>query len=253
LPLIVEGYTSDNVIAALGQSNRVCQVNLEVFAGGEMEKVFAAMRVPFPEMTELQLTPCFGMGSDIPIPDSFLGGSAPSLRILSVSGIPFPGLPNLLLSTTHLVRLRLSDIPRSGYISPESVIALISALPSLETLCLKFELPESRSDWQSRSLPTIKRPVLPALNEFRFKGVTEYLEELVNGIDTPQLEKMDITFFNQIDFDCPRLARFINRTPTLRALDEAHVQFGDGTAGVALRNPTYDADFCVLNISILCE
>jgi hypothetical protein len=253
LPLIVEGYTSsgtDNVIAALGQNNRVCQVNLSVFARGEMEKVFAAMRVPFPKMTELQLTPYL---SDIPIPDSFLGGSAPRLRILSVSGIPFPGLPKLLLSTTHLVRLWLSDIPRSGYISPESVIALISALSSLETLCLKFEFPESRSHWQSRSLPTIKRPVLPALNEFRFKGVTEYLEELVNGIDTPQLEKMDITFFNQIDFDCPRLARFINRTPTLRALDEAHVQFGDGTAGVALRNPTYDADFCVLNISILCE
>jgi hypothetical protein len=77
------------------------------------------------------------------------------------------------------------------------VIAVISALSSLETLTLEFKSHQSRPDSQSPSLPPLKRSILPTLNEFCFKGVTEYLEELVNGIDTPQLEKMDITFFSQ--------------------------------------------------------
>ena len=43
-----------------------------------------------------------------------------------------------------------------------------------------------------------------------------------------------ITFFNQIDFDIPRLAQFINCTPALRALDEAHVEFYNDFAHVEL-------------------
>ncbi|KAN0109365.1 hypothetical protein V8E52_009337 [Russula decolorans] len=38
-------------------------------------------------------------------------------------GIPFPGLPKLLLSATHLVQLWLANIPHSGYISPEAMVA----------------------------------------------------------------------------------------------------------------------------------
>ena len=57
LPLIVEGYMAlsgmDNIIAALGQSIRVCQVTLQGLAGWQLEEVFAAMQVPFPELTYL--------------------------------------------------------------------------------------------------------------------------------------------------------------------------------------------------------
>ena len=38
-------------------------------------------------------------------------------------GIPFPGLPKLLLSATHLVQLWLANIPHSGYISPDVMVA----------------------------------------------------------------------------------------------------------------------------------
>jgi hypothetical protein len=120
---------TDNVIAALGQSNRVCQVSLLNIAGWQFEKVLAAMQVPFPELTLMQLESHDGTLSTIP--DSFLGGSAPRLRNFSLSGIQFSGLPNLLLSSTHLVSLSLSFIPHSGYISPEAMVALISALSNL--------------------------------------------------------------------------------------------------------------------------
>ena len=107
-------------------------------------------------------------------------------------------------------------------------------LSSLRSLHLEFQSPESRPDWGSRSLPPPKRCILPALEIFDFIGVTEYLEELLIRIDTPHLDFMHITFFNQIDFDCPRLIQFINCTPALRASDKAHLQFDDSFASVTL-------------------
>ena len=138
----------------------------------------------------------------------------------------FRDCQNFLLSATHLVTLQLSNIPHSGYISPEAIVALLSVLSSLRTLWLEFQSRQSRPDGGSRSLPSPKRSILPALDYFYFKGVTEYLEELVTRIDAPQLDEVYIIFFDQIDFGCPRLAQFIDRTPTLRARDNAHVQFG---------------------------
>ena len=236
-PLIVSSETtsgSENVIAALEQSNRVCQVDLYL-ANWQLEKVLAPMQVSFPELTYLNLR-AYDETSPV-IPDSFLGGSAPRLRFLTLDSIPFPGLPKLLLSATHLVCLNLYGIPHSGYISPEAIVALLSALFSLEKLSLVFRSPQSRPYRETRGLAPQKRSVLPSLHGFDFGGVTEYLEELITRIDTPQLNYMDITFFNQIDFDCPRLAQFINCTPAFGALNEAHVRFMDSSAGVTLQSP----------------
>jgi hypothetical protein len=149
------------------------------------------------------------------------------------------------LSATHLVDLKLSDIPHSGYISPEAIVALISVLSSLETLLVEFESPQSCPDRETRPPPPSKRSVIPALLRFTYKGVVEYLEVLVTGIDTPQLDNMQIAFFNQIDFDTPRLAQFINRTPKLGKRD-ATVQFNDDFAVVALSPGT-------LGITISCR
>ena len=231
LPLIVGGSMfssgTDNIIAALGQANRICQVDLWDLTDRQSERIVATMQVPFPELTGLLLH-SNGEAGEVPvIPDSFLGGSAPRLRSFELDGIPFPGLPNPLSSATHLVDLTLTRIPHSGYISPKAMIALLSVLSSLDSLTLQFESPRSRPDWESPSLPPLRRSILPALTSLDFKGVTEYLEELVIGIDTPQLDFLQIDFFNQIDFDIPRLAQFINCTPTLRPLHTAHVQFND--------------------------
>ena len=254
LPLLVNGSMTlsgtDNVIAALGQSNRVCQVILHL-ASWQLEEVLAPMQVHFPELMDLRL---FSDDETPPvIPDSFLDGSAPRLEFFLLSGIPFPGFPKLLLSANRLVYLELFDMPHSGYISPEVMVALLSALSSLDTFSLEFKSHQSRPDSERRSLPPPKRSILPALDQFRFKGVVEYLEELVTSIDAPQLNLLFITFFNQIDFDCPRVAQFINRTMSIRALDEAHVQFNDDFASVKLRYQTSMSGFYDLLISISCK
>ena len=256
LPLVVGGNMlssgTDNIIVALGQTNRLCEVSLWDIADRKLERVLAAMQVPFPELTYLRLGPgLYSIGEVLVIPDSFLGGSAPRLRSFALYGIPFPGLPKLLSSATHLVYLALSNIPHSGYISPKAMITLLSVLSSLDSLILEFQSPQNRPDSESPSLPPLRRSILPALTSLQYKGVTEYLEELVTGIDTPQLDFLLITFFNQIDFDTPRLAQFINCTPTLRSPDEAaHVQFGDNFAYVEL-----SASFPtpILKIVILCR
>jgi hypothetical protein len=262
LPLIIHGSMAttsgtDNTIAALGKSNRVCDVELYL-TGWQLEEVLAAMQVSFPELTDLRLrshdeTP--SVTHDAAIPDSFLGGSAPRLRNFSLHGVIFPGLPKLFLSATHLVDLHLSDIPHSGYISPEEMVARLSMLSYLEILSLGFRSPQSRPGSDSRNLPRLKRSILPALRRLHFKGVTEYFDELVTHIDTPQLDGLNITFFNQIDFRCTRLAQFIDCTPKFRARDEAHVQFDDSTAGISLRNRTSNHNLRLyeLLINISCR
>jgi hypothetical protein len=174
LPLIVWGNiasssSTDNVIAALGQSNRVSEVSLSNLEGWQMEQVLAAMQAPFPELTDLQLE----SRGETPrsIPDSFLDGSAPRMRSIVFGGIPFPGLPRLHLSATHLVRLCLDDIPHSGYISPEAIVSLLSVLSSLEILALGFQSPQSRPDWESRRPPPPKRSLVPSLYFFISKGL----------------------------------------------------------------------------------
>jgi hypothetical protein len=257
LPLIIQGDMvsssgTDNVIAALGQSNRICQVRLLHLAGSQLEKVLAPMQVPFPELTDLRLR---SYGNPQVIPDSFLGGSAPRLRHFELDSIPFPGLPKLLLSATHLVSLVLFNIPHAGYFSPEAMVAPLSMLSSLRILCLEFLkfLSSRYPDRKGRSLPPPKRSILPALHEFHFTGVTGYLEDLVTFIDAPQLDHMHITFFNSTGFDCLQLAQFINCTPKLRARDEVHVQFGDFTADVTLRYRTSNFDCYDLPIIISCH
>ena len=54
-PLVVNGDMTlasgiDNIIAALGHSNRVCQLTLCYLTYAQMEQVLAAMQVPFPSV-----------------------------------------------------------------------------------------------------------------------------------------------------------------------------------------------------------
>jgi hypothetical protein len=244
LPLIIRGHVAssgmDNIIAALGQSNRACQVTLFGLVERQLEQILAAMQVPFPQLTHLELL----QGETLPvIPESFLDRSAPRLRHFELHGIPFPGLPKLLLSATHLVELWLFDIPHSGYISPEAIVALLSALSRLKSLFLEFESPQSGPDHETP--PSSKRSVIPALNYFRFKGFVEYLEDLVTAIDTPQLQNMGITFFNEVVFNTPRLTQFINRTIKLGKRD-ATVEFYDNVTSVRL-SPA------ILDITVSCR
>src|SRR5713226_475389 len=80
--------------------NRIRQISLvprtlttPQVATSQIEKVWAAMQVPFPELTVLTLDLQHSPSETVTVhPDTFLGGSAPRLRFLTFNGIPFPRL-----------------------------------------------------------------------------------------------------------------------------------------------------------------
>jgi hypothetical protein len=85
----------------------------------------------------------------------------------------------------------------------------------------------------------------------RFKGVSEYLEDLVAHIDAPQLKNLHITLFHDIVFNTPQLIRFLSQTPKLKALDKASITFRYPAVRVNLSSQTYpDRD---LAVEILCK
>jgi hypothetical protein len=259
LPLLIDGSVSetsaDNVLAELEHSDRICQIQIDLdrYTTPEIEKLWAAMQVPFPELADLHLAyEDYEDLSRVPVlPDSFVGGSAPCLRDLFLVSIPFPGIPKLLLSATHLVDLGLLNIPHSGYFSPEAIATCLSALASLKLLRLGFESPESCPDLEGQRpfLPT--RFVLSTLTTFLFKGVHEYLEEFVARIDAPQIHWLSITFFNDIDFDTPELIQFISRTPGLGVYDEARLIFDRRDALVRLRPRPGSSR--MVDVKIICQ
>src|SRR5713226_9652582 len=103
------------------------------------ESVFAVMQRVFSAVTSLHLE---SKDETVPlVPDSFLNGTAPRLRSLSLDGIPYLGLPKLLLSAAHLVNLDLSNIPHSGYIAPVTMVTGLSTLTRLESLSINFQSP----------------------------------------------------------------------------------------------------------------
>ena len=254
LPLIIHGnmYNPlrrvDNVVAALECSDRVCQIELRLLMASDWEMHIAAMQKPFPELTDLDFHWDDKIQATV-VPDSFLGGSAPRLEYLSLRGIPFPGLPKLLLSATHLVTLYLTNIPHSGYFSPDVMVAALFMLTSLERLSLEFQSPESCPDLETRRLPPSTRSALPVLKYFEFKGVSEYLEDLVTDFDPPQLKMLNITFFNDIVFDTPQLIRIFNHIPMSSAPEKAVIILEGGDIHVTFGSRTV----LILKVRILCR
>ena len=82
LPIIISAYSPSpgsgvaNIISALQQHNRVCTININ-HVPNLLLKEFTAVQEPFPALTKLWLW-LYDDNAAV-IPDSFLGGSAPSL------------------------------------------------------------------------------------------------------------------------------------------------------------------------------
>ena len=218
LPVYIHEYghpskeAIDNVVAALKLNHRVSVICLENSSTAVWETFAPLMEHPFPELTHLWIKSYPPIQNVIPC--SFLGGSAPCLQDLSLIDIPFPTLPELLLSATNLVRLQYNSIPRSGYISPQAMVTGLSALTRLQTLWLTFP-PESRSYRAIRIPPPHTRTLLPALTYLCFRGVPEYMEDLVVQIDAPLLDGIEITLFHQEVLEVSQLAKFVCRVESL--------------------------------------
>jgi hypothetical protein len=245
LPIVISGRlgkSNNNIIAALEQHNRVAKIDMYDIPHSLLTRMRAMETSninPFSALTFLWL---HSEEINAPaLPDSFLGGSAPRLQTLYLSGIPFPALPNLLLSAHDLVELHLWRVPLSGYFSPDAMVSGLSALTTLEKLDLDFRSPRPRADREIRLVSRLTPVVLPALTGLYFKGDSEFLEDIVAQIDTPLLTSFRISFFNQLIFDTPLLGHFISRTETFEAPHRARVTFTEGEVEVRLYRRNEDS------------
>ncbi|KAH9163627.1 hypothetical protein EDB89DRAFT_2247503 [Lactarius sanguifluus] len=262
LPVVVDYYNTfhklscsdeDNLLAALEHPNRVCVLNIGVMPT-QLGKLVKALQQPYPTLTYLRLN----LYPRFHAPVGFLSGSASCLQEISLKAVTFPALPTLLLSTSHLVELRLDDIPKAGYISPKAMVVGLAALTNLRSLCIRVD-----SGFRStKSLPgrtsssPVMRTVLPALTSFEFLGVSGYLEDLLARIDFPQIKTIEIHFLHlpvdvTVDFRVAQLFEFINRLedPKLTQFGWLDICFlSDGNIGLQFRHPRYDF---VIQISFL--
>ena len=219
----------DDVVAALKHPDRVHRAIL--IAGYDSSVVgdmLEELQVPFPVLTHLDFIgpePKDEVYDEFFLPDEFLGGSAPRLQHLRLQEISFSALPKLLLSTRDLVFLELQrGDPRAylGYVSPEAMVGGLAGLTKLRTLRITSDFPENPlySDEQIENLK--RRPssipiraLLPALNEFVFRGSSWYSEGLVAQIDAPHVKVINIDYISS-EIEASQLSQFIGRTTTFK-------------------------------------
>ena len=229
---LVPTYDEDDIMAALEHPDRVRYVGISV-TSSLLGKMAAAIREPFLMLTHLWLSLKDG---NVPVlPETFFGGSTPLLRVAHFEGIPFPSFPTFLLSAIDLVELQLLNIPDTGYISPEAMVAGLTALARLKILFIGFQSPTSSPNQRCRPPPT--RVVFPSLFTFTFRGTMKYLENLLIQFDTPLLKNLTIVYFNQLPpFYIPQLSQFISRTDSLdlSRFKHARVEFGESHVFVNL-------------------
>jgi len=235
-----------NIITALNQRNRIRKIDLSSIPNSLLGKI-TEIKGPLPMLTDLKLAS--NHDTELLLPDSFLGGSAPCLRSLHLIGIPFPALPGLLLSTVKLVTLYISSIPHSSHTSPETIVYILSTLIKLRNLSLGFQSSQSPADNAGHLLPPLTRVVLPALTSLHFLDYDEYLEDIVSRIDTPLLENMTIEPFKQRVFDTRQLRDFISHTETFKPLHRADIDMVDSSVSLIVFSRGATADYELIKIT----
>jgi hypothetical protein len=246
------GATFDDFIAALEHHDRIHRIHILGLPSSLFDLVATMVQEPLPVLKSLSL---WSKDRALRVPDTFLNGSAPSMRHLSLMDVSFPSLPKLLLSTSDLTSLQLWKIPNTGYISPEVMAACLSTLTQLETLLIKFESPSPHPKRRSRPPPPLTRTFLSALTRFEFRGVSEWLEVLAARIEVPLLHLVVITFFNQLVFDIPQISRFVGH-PELPKLPGLSLRLRphENTAHILFSWPrAMPFEYCHFSLEILCN
>jgi hypothetical protein len=212
----------DNVLAALEHSEHLYTLYLTLKTS-QLAKLVAVMQEPHSILEYLWLT--FGPNAPV-LPRGFLGGSTPCLQQLEFDSVPFPTLPSLLASAKNLGELRLYNIPKSGYISPEALVTGLAASTCLWLLHIAFRSDISYPN--QNSLPPVTRAVLSALRTIEFQGASDYLEDLVARLDCPTLRWIKISYLHRgASFRAVQFVGFINRleNPQLRQFLRLEVRF----------------------------
>ena len=120
-------------------------------------------------------------------------------------------------------------------------------MAQLQSLSLHFL---STADYFGATPPSGKRVILPALTRLNFRGITEYLDDLVARIDAPRLGDIEVTFFNKFILDLSKLSEFIDRIEMHKSDCRAHILPFERAISISLIQP--GAPTCP-KLQLLCE
>lgn len=220
LPIVVDYRGSDvaetegDIFRAIQQYDRIRHVALKS-PSPTMDKLIVPMNEPFSILESSSYsTTATEESTKLTIPTTFL---PPVLHHLTSHGACLPKEPPVLTSGISLVTLKLTDIQAAEYFTPDDLVTQLQHIRQLEELSIGFSIALPRPGdeaglWPEPSTLT----VLPSLKQLKFRGVGAYLESLLSRIDTPLLERFNVTLFMQLTFELPRLCHFTRTTEGLR-------------------------------------
>jgi hypothetical protein len=130
-----------------------------------------------------------------------------------------------VIYSTNLVHLTLEESPDSGYIPPEAIVTSLAVMANLKSLVIGPAFPPSLFDQEGQSPPPPTCNVLHSLTCFKFKGDSEYLEDLVARIDAHLLDFIQIVLFDRLAVNFPQLTRLMRCATKFQAPNEVCVYF----------------------------
>ena len=254
LPLVVDCTDSfcditvkvEGIILALEQRDRVRRIRLNLPLP-ILQKLIVAIDEEFPVLEYLFIVPLQeDKSATLMLPETL---QAPQLRHLALAFFFLPIGSRLLTTAVSLTILALG-IGHPAYFQPNTLLQWLSFMPQLETLVIEFSSPVPKRDVERQLMnkPTTTHFTLPNLRQFRFEGVSAYLEAVIRRITAPRLERLDIKFYKQLTFSIPRLVQFMN-TANLR-FDRAEFTFSELRVNVQLY--FREAKMYVLKMAALC-
>lgn len=217
LPLIVDYVDQDRemtsqdeegILFALGRRDRIRRIRLRLPVLN-LRRLTMAMDEKFPMLEYLYIGPPTEHNTSLDFPPNF---QAPALRNLLLKFFAFPIATPLLTTAVDIVTLSLNSIPPSEFFHPNDLLQRLSLMRRLEILGISFQPPAPNldSETQLSDIPLVTHVTLPNLRWFGFQGTSDYLEALLSLMDTPHLEKLQITFFNETTFVVPYLLRHMS-------------------------------------------
>src|SRR5712672_2462444 len=224
-----------NLLFALQHLLRAQEIMLSA-SQSILAEMTAAMVEAAPRLEHLTL---HSQSAEFVLPRSFLNGDAPQLRHLILTSVSLARLDPLLASTTSLVSLVLERIPSAAYFSPTSLMVHIRSMPHLQKLSIGFLSTVPRPGFRGEVfLPRgpISRVTLPALTQLVYQGVSVYIEALLARVETPLIQDIDITLFNQLTLTIPHICGFIRDLESFRPAC-ARIDFAQTSAHLIMSGP----------------
>jgi len=258
LPLVIDhdggnhdlsAEDEEGIIFALQHRDRVRRIRLAEPVPC-LQKLITALDDQFPMLEYLYIVPLNMENAHLVLPPTF---RAPQLSYLLLNHFTSPTESPLLTTTANLVRLSFPWIHPSINLNPSHSVQTLLLLPQLQDFEISFSSPVPNRDIDMLRMPKIAHTTttLPNLRSFTFGGVSAYLEALLSHMNAPLLERLSVTFFDQLSVSVPHLRQFVTTIGNIRPTKVLFF-FYDKAAAV-LMFPSAITWSCVVDIRVDCD